>query len=139
MNVLVTHADEPIGRRIIKTLFHDDDIAGIFAIGSGAPPRSFDRYLAGSDPRLIYSRIDLAKHRPVTDLFHSGRFRGADIDTVVHVPHHGAIPATNAPLIAGLPSQLQAGAEGPSPSHASGTRTFVGIHGVAHPASQAAM
>ena len=89
-NILVTHADEPIGRRVIKQLFHDEEVGTILAIGDGPPPRAFDRFLAGHEPRLSYARVDLAKHRPVSDLFHSSRFRGAEIDAVVHIPRHGA-------------------------------------------------
>ena len=72
-NVLVTHADEPIGRRIVKLLFHDERVGAIFAVGDGPPPRAFDRFLAGGEPRLRYARVDLAQHRPVADLFHSTR------------------------------------------------------------------
>ena len=43
--VLVTHADEPIGRRIVKTLFHDPEVEGILAVGDGPSPRGFDRFL----------------------------------------------------------------------------------------------
>ena len=64
-NVFITHADEPIGRRIVKTLFHDERIDTIFAAGDGPPPRGFDRFLGGGEPRVIYARVDLAKHRPV--------------------------------------------------------------------------
>ena len=31
--VLVTHADEPIGRRVVKTLYHDARVGLIFAFG----------------------------------------------------------------------------------------------------------
>jgi len=101
-NVLVTHADEPIGRRIVKLLFHDPRVGRIFAVGDASPPRAFDRFLAGSDPRLRYARVDLAKHRPVTDLFHSPALRESEIDTVVHVPRHGAAATASAPIVAGL-------------------------------------
>jgi nucleoside-diphosphate-sugar epimerase len=101
-NILVTHADEPMGRRVVKHLFHDEDVGTLLAIGDGPPPRALDRFLAGPDPRLIYARLDLAKHRPVSDLFHSSRFRGAEIDTVVHIPRHGAPAAESAPIVAGL-------------------------------------
>ena len=37
--ILVTHADEPIGRRVVKNLYHDPDVEVIFALGSG-PRRS---------------------------------------------------------------------------------------------------
>jgi UDP-glucose 4-epimerase len=103
-NVLVTHADEPLGRRIVKRLFHDEQIGTIFAVGDGPPPRSFDRFLGDRDPRVLYARIDLAKHRPVADLFHSARFRASDIDTAVHLPRHGAAADESAPLISGLSS-----------------------------------
>jgi nucleoside-diphosphate-sugar epimerase len=100
--VLVTHADEPIGRRIVKHLAHDSGVEGIFALGDGPPPRAFDRFLAGTRPRLTYARVDLAKHRPVYDLFHAAACRSAEIDTIVHVPRHGAAASTAAPIVAGL-------------------------------------
>jgi UDP-glucose 4-epimerase len=100
--VLITHADEPIGRRVVKTLYHDPDIETILAVGDGPAPRSFDRFLAGTDPRMVYARVDLAKHRPVSDLFHSARFREAGIDTLIHLPQHGAPAAESAPLVSGL-------------------------------------
>ncbi len=101
-SVLVTHADEPIGVRVIKRLFHDAEVETILAVGDGPPPRSFDRYLAGPEPRVGYARVDLAKHRPVSDLFHSSRFREADIDTVVYIPRHGAPAAEAAPVVSGV-------------------------------------
>jgi len=100
--VLVTHADEPIGRRIVKTLFHDAEVEHILAVGDGPPPRSFDRFLGGAEPRLGYARADLARHRPMNDLFHSPRFREAEIDTLIHVPRHGAPAGAPAPLVAGV-------------------------------------
>ena len=100
--VLVTHADEPIGRRVVKRLFHDPRIDAIFAVGDGPTPRSFDRYLAGGGPAVSYARVDLAKHRAASDLFHSAAFRSAEIDTVVHLPRHGTAPEAPAPLVAGL-------------------------------------
>jgi UDP-glucose 4-epimerase len=100
--VLITHADEPLGRRTVKRLYHDPEVEAIVAVGDGPAPRTFDRFLAGSEPRVIYARVDLAKHRPVADLFHSARFREAAIDTVIHLPRHGAPAAETAPLISGL-------------------------------------
>ena len=101
-NVLITHADEPLGRRIVKRLVHDEQIGTLFAVGDGPPPRFFDRFLRDREPRLLYTRVDLAKHRPVADLFHSARFRAAEIDTAVHLPRHGAATGDPPPLIAGL-------------------------------------
>jgi nucleoside-diphosphate-sugar epimerase len=100
--VLITHADEPIGRRVVKRLFHDPRVDAIFAVGDGPTPRSFDRYLAGDGPAVSYARVDLARHRAASDLFHSPPFRSAQIDTVVHLPRHGSAPEAPAPLVAGL-------------------------------------
>ncbi len=101
--VLVTHADEPIGRRVVKCLFHDPRIDSIFAVGDGPTPRAFDRFLAaGEGPTVTYARVDLAKHRAASDLFHSARFRAAEIDTVVHLPRHGSGSQVQAPLVGGL-------------------------------------
>jgi len=88
-------------------LFHDEQVARVFALGAGAAPRSFDRFLAGSPPRVSYARVDLAKHRPMSDLFHSARLREAGIDTVVHVPSHGPSGALASqkhvgPLVSGV-------------------------------------
>jgi UDP-glucose 4-epimerase len=100
--VLVTHADEPIGRRVVKRLFHDPRVDAIFAVGDGPPPRAFDRVLAGSTPTVRYARANLARHRAASDLFHSMRFRAARIDTVVLVPRHGAGADASAPIVGGL-------------------------------------
>jgi nucleoside-diphosphate-sugar epimerase len=103
--VLVTHADEPIGRRLIKTLYHDEEIERIVAVGKGPPPRSFDVFLSGPSARLRYARVDLAKHRPVADLFHSAQIREAELDAVIHVPRHGPSSSPGEderPLLAGL-------------------------------------
>lgn len=104
-SVLVTHADEPLGRRVVKTLYHDPGVARIFAVGRGPAPRAFDRFFAGTPARVVYARLDLAKHRPVSDLFRSARFRELAIDTVVHVPAHGAPPAAEAPVVSGIPAR----------------------------------
>ncbi len=102
-HVLVTHSDEPIGRRVVKTLVHDEDVESILALGSGTPPRAFDRFLSGNPPKLSYVRIDMAKHRPVSDFFHSSRFREASIDTLIYVPQHGVSDGASLPMVAGLP------------------------------------
>lgn len=92
-SVLVTHADEPLGRRVVKTLFHDRRVERIVAVGGAPAPRAFDRFRAGAPPRLRYVRLDLSRHRPVSDFFHSSRLREAAVDTVVHLPLHGAASA----------------------------------------------
>ena len=100
--VLVTHADEPIGRRVIKILYHDEAIDRIVAVGDGRPPRSFDRYLGGPGERLRYARVDLTKHRPVADLFHSASLREAQVDAVIHLPRHGPSASPGRPIVAGV-------------------------------------
>ncbi len=100
--VLVTHADQPLGRRIVKSLFWDDRVRRVVAVGDGPPPRSFDHFLAAPDTRMQYARVDLARHRPVSDLFHSETVRGGGIDAVIHVPTHGPIETPGRPLVAGV-------------------------------------
>lgn len=100
--VLVTHADEPIGRRLVKQLFHDPRVEEILALGGGPVPRAFARFLAPGGPRTTYARVDLAKHRPVANLFHSAAFRAARIDSIVHLPRHGICNESAAPLVGGL-------------------------------------
>jgi len=104
INALITHADEPLGRKVVKALFHDEEIGNILAVGDGPPPRSFDRYLSDSG-RVQYARVDLAKHRPTSDLFRGSAFKSAEIDTVVHIPRHGAAASAAAPIVSGLPER----------------------------------
>lgn len=100
--VIVTHADQPIGRRIVKLLFHDDGVESILALGDGPPPRSFDRFLASPGGRLRYGRVDLGHHRPVADLFRSPIVRAAAVDAVIHVPCHGPSESPSRPVLAGV-------------------------------------
>ena len=95
INVLITHADEPLGRKVVKALFHDEEIGNILAVGDGPPPRGFDRYLSDSG-RVQYTRVDLAKHRPASELFRGSAFRSAEIDSVIHIPRHGAASSRSA-------------------------------------------
>ena len=100
-NVLVTHADAPIGRRLIKALFYDDRVDRILAVGAGPPPNAFDRFLASPKQRVAYARVDLARHRSVYDLFHSQRLQASSIDSVIHLPPHGP-REDGPPQLAGL-------------------------------------
>ena len=59
--ILVTHADEPIGHRVVKNLYHDPDVEVIFSLGSGPVPRKFDAFLAGSNPKVTYTRLDTSR------------------------------------------------------------------------------
>ena len=103
-NVLITHADEPLGRKVVKALFHDEEVGNILAVGDGPPPRGFDRYLSVSG-RVRYARADLAKHRPASEIFRSSAFRAAEVDTVVYLPRHGAASSATAPIVSGLPER----------------------------------
>lgn len=100
-NILVTHADAPIGRRLIKALYYDDRVDRILAVGAGPPPNAFDRFLASPDQRVAYARVDLARHRSMYDLFHSTRLDSFEIDSVIHVPPHGP-REDGPPQLAGL-------------------------------------
>jgi nucleoside-diphosphate-sugar epimerase len=102
--VLVTHADLPLGRRIVKVLWHDPTVSRIVALGEGAIPRAFNAYRAGSTPRLVYERIDLARQRSVSELFRSKRMRVLGVDSVVYVPRHGATP-DGRPVLAKIPAR----------------------------------
>ena len=101
-NVLVTHGDEPIGRRVVKALVHDARIGNVLAVGEGSAPRAFDHFIAETPGRFAYARLDLAKHRSCVEFFHSRRFRDAQVDTLVHVPRHAA-RAAGPPVVSGLP------------------------------------
>jgi len=103
-SVLVTHADEPLGRRVVKTLFHDPRIERLVAAGDGPPPRAFDRFLADPGGRMRYARVDLGRHRSVSDFFHSAVLREAAVDTVVHLPLHGAAAGAEDPTPSTWPS-----------------------------------
>jgi nucleoside-diphosphate-sugar epimerase len=92
MRVLVTHADLPLGRRIVKVLWHDSEVERIVALGEGAAPRAFQAYRVGAEPRLVYERVDLARQRAVSGLFRSKRLRALAPEAVVYVPRHGAAP-----------------------------------------------
>ena len=100
--VLVTHADEPLGRRVVKTLFHDPQVERVLAVGAGAAPRAFERFLAARPARLAWSPADLARHRDVSGLFHGALVRELHIDRVVHLPQHAASEG-GAPVVAGIP------------------------------------
>ena len=76
------------------------------ALGDGPPPHRFERYLGGPCPRMFYSQTDIGRHRSVSDLFHSKSFRKAGIDTVIHIPFHGAATYERPSDHAGLPRRV---------------------------------
>lgn len=102
--VLVTHADLPIGRRIVKLLWHDAGVERIVAVGEGPPPRAFDAFRIGTEPRLVYERLDHARQRSVAELFRSRRLRELGVEAVVYVPRHGAAPEGR-PVVGRIPAR----------------------------------
>jgi len=107
-HVLVTHADEPLGQRLVRALHHDATVGRIVAVGSGPPPRGLQHLLRGPTPSVRYVRADLARHRPVADLFHSLAARGRSVDTVVHLPHHDRFEPDRRPTLARVASRTAA-------------------------------
>jgi UDP-glucose 4-epimerase len=102
--VLVTHADLPLGRRIVKRLWHDPRVARVVALGEGPAPRAFDPFRVGERPRLVYERVDHARRRAMSDLFRSRRLRDLAVEAVVYVPRHGAAPE-GPPLLGRVPAR----------------------------------
>jgi len=103
--VLVTHADEPLGRRVVKTLLHDPGVEALVAVGTGPPPRTFDHMLSDPSGRARYLQGRLDRHRSAADLFGSASVRESAVDTVVHVPRHGPRRDDDAALPSGLSSR----------------------------------
>lgn len=102
--VLVTHADRPLGRRIVKRLWHEPGLERIVAIGEGPAPRAFDAFRVGEQPRLVYERLDHARQRSVSDWFRSRRLRELAPEAVVYVPRHGVAPE-GPPVVARVPTR----------------------------------
>src|SRR5258706_15937318 len=80
--VLVTHVESPVGRRVIKALFHDPEVALALGVGTEAEPS----YLAPYRGKIAYQRLDLAKARHLQSFLHSERFPRARPDSVIHLP-----------------------------------------------------
>jgi len=80
--VLVTHVESPVGRRVVKALFHDPEVA--LALGVGTEPEP--SYLAPYRGKIAYQRLDLAKARHLQSFLHSERFARARPDSVIHLP-----------------------------------------------------
>jgi nucleoside-diphosphate-sugar epimerase len=103
--VAVTHADQPLGQRLVKRLCHDDAVSIIHAIGTGPRPRSFLRFVSRGNGRLRYTQVDLTRHRSVGDFFHSAPVRHDGIDTVIHLPDMGSDDDPRRPTLSRVPSR----------------------------------
>jgi nucleoside-diphosphate-sugar epimerase len=55
---------------------------------------------------MLYWQTDIGRYRSVSDLFHSEPFRKAEIDTVVHIPFHGAPTCERPSAQAGRPRRV---------------------------------
>ena len=88
LSVLVTHADQPIGRCLVGRLYHDERIDSILAVGEGPPPRAFDRYLSDAGARLRYTRTTLTRQRPAAELFRASAQSDRPVEAVIYVPRH---------------------------------------------------
>jgi hypothetical protein len=96
--VLVTHVESAVGRRVVKALFHDPEVALVLALGTESEPT----YLAPYRGKVAYQRLDLAKARHLQSFLHSERFARARPDSVIHLPFAGDAPGERVP--GGVPS-----------------------------------
>jgi nucleoside-diphosphate-sugar epimerase len=80
--VLVTHVASPVGRRLVKALFHDPDVSLVLGVGGEAEPS----WLAPYAGKVAYQRLDLAKARHLQSFLHSERFARAKPDSLIHLP-----------------------------------------------------
>jgi nucleoside-diphosphate-sugar epimerase len=55
---------------------------------------------------MVYRQMDLARHRSVFDLFNSGSFREAMVDTVIYIPSHGDAEPEKTYARTGLPRRV---------------------------------
>jgi len=87
--VLVTHADLPLGLRIVKRLRAEPAVTGIVALGEGPLPEALAAAAGATDVRLVYQRVDHARPRAMRELFRGPLLRERGVDAVVYVPRHG--------------------------------------------------
>ncbi len=80
--VLLTHLDSAVGRRLVKALYHDPDVALVYGTGTGPQPSFLDAYR----DKCAYERLDLARARHLTSFVRSERFARARINSIIHLP-----------------------------------------------------
>lgn len=83
--VLLSHVDSAVGRRLVKILYHDPDVALVLGVGTGPRPSFLDAYR----DKCFYERLDLARARHLASFLGSQRFERARIDSVIHLPFAG--------------------------------------------------
>ena len=96
--VLVTHVESPVGRRVVKALFHDPDVSLVVGLGTRPEPT----FLAPYRGKIAYQRIDLAKSRHLQSFLHSERFARVRPDSVIHLPF--AVEHSQERVPGGVPS-----------------------------------
>ena len=80
--VLVGHMDCAAGRRLVKALYHDPDVALVLGVGTGPTPSFLDAYRQ----KCFYQRLDLAKARHLSGFLASERFARARCNSVILLP-----------------------------------------------------
>jgi len=96
--VIVTHVESAVGRRVVKALFHDPDVALVVGLGAKAEPS----FLAPYRGKVAYQQLDLAKARHLQSFLHSERFARARPDSVIHLPF--AVEHSRERVPGGVPS-----------------------------------
>lgn len=81
-NVLITGVTGTIGNRLAEALYYDKNVGIIFGVAKGDKPYYFNQF---DTKRFIYTNLNILRPRDLTNLFLSGQFKDADIDTVVHL------------------------------------------------------
>ena len=91
--VLLTHLDSTVGRRLVKSLYHDPEVGLVLGVGTGPPPSFLDPYR----DKCFYERIDLAKARHLAHFVRSERFLRARLDSVIHLPFTSELDSEHIP------------------------------------------
>lgn len=80
-HVLVTHADEPIGRALAARLMEDPTVERLHTVGAPGGEHPFEHRFASCPERFTHHSTDLRTPRDVEDLFSA-----SDPDAVILVP-----------------------------------------------------
>jgi nucleoside-diphosphate-sugar epimerase len=91
--VLITHVDSVVGRRLIKALYHDPEVALVVGVDTVPTPSFLEPYQS----KCVYQRLDLAKARHLMSFFQSERFARAGCDSLIHLPFVQERPGERVP------------------------------------------
>lgn len=81
-NVLITGVTSTAGRLLAQQLYYDRRVGKIIGVAKEEKPYYFSEY---NPSRFIYIPCDILKYRELNNLFLSGTFKSANINTVVHL------------------------------------------------------